>query len=55
MKAWLTFWTVSLLVAGASCVFITAVVTLRGAKDMREMFRGLKAKQDYDKDHDKEL
>lgn len=54
MKAWLTFWTVSLLVAGASFVFITAVVTLRGAKDMREMFRGLKAKHDHDRNNDKE-
>ncbi len=49
MKVWQIFWTASLLVAGASFVFITAVVTIRGMKDMREMFRGLKAEHDRGK------
>lgn len=43
MRYWEIFWTVGLLVAGASFAFITLVVTVKGAQDLREMFRRLHA------------
>jgi hypothetical protein len=45
MISWLNFWTISLLVAGASFVAITAIVTIKGFEDLREMFKGLKKQQ----------
>jgi HAMP domain-containing protein len=41
MKAWLWFWTASLLVAGSAFAYITAVVTVRGLRDLLDMFRAL--------------
>lgn len=41
MNLWLQFWTISLIVAGASFAFITVVVTLKGIGDLREWFRSL--------------
>jgi hypothetical protein len=38
MKAWQIFWTISLLVAGIAFALITVVVSVRGYKDLREMF-----------------
>jgi hypothetical protein len=43
MKAWLWFWTVSLLVAGPAFAYITVVVAFRGLLDLLEMFRALAA------------
>ena len=41
MYFWRIFWTISLLVAGASFAFVTIVVTLRGGRDLTEMFARL--------------
>jgi len=41
MNLWLWFWTISLLVAGSSFAFITVVVTIKGAGDLRSWFRSL--------------
>ena len=38
MKYWQLFWTISLIVAGIAFAFITLVVSVRGFKDLREMF-----------------
>jgi hypothetical protein len=45
MISWLNFWIVSLIVAGASFGIITAIVTIKGFEDLREMFRGLAKQQ----------
>ena len=45
MISWLNFWTVSLVIAGASFAVITAIVTVKGFADLREMFKGLKKQQ----------
>lgn len=42
MISWLNFWTVSLVVAGASFAAITVIVTVKGFADLKEMFKGLK-------------
>ena len=41
MNLWLAFWTISLLVAGASFALITIIVTIRGVRDLREWFGSL--------------
>ena len=46
MKYWQMFWTISLVVAGVSFAFITLVVTVRGYKDLREMFGRLSRRGD---------
>jgi hypothetical protein len=46
MAYWRFFWTVFLLVAGTSFAFITVVVTVKGLKDLREMFSHLRQQQD---------
>ena len=46
MTAWQTFWTVSLLVAGASFTLITVVVAIKGFEDLRDLFRRLQQQQD---------
>lgn len=45
MISWLNFWTVLLVVAGASFAVITAVVTIRGYQDLKDMFSGLRSQQ----------
>ena len=45
MYFWQLFWTISVLVAGSAFVFITIVVTFKGVKDLREMFRELGKQQ----------
>ena len=45
MRFWQMFWTVALLVAGASFAFITLMVIIRGGRDLREMFRDLSRQQ----------
>jgi hypothetical protein len=49
MISWINFWTVSLIVAGASFAVITAIVTVKGFEDLRLMFKELK-KQQVDSD-----
>ena len=51
MDLWQTIWTVALLGAGAAFAVITLVVTIKGAQDMKNMLRGLKAHHDDDKTH----
>ena len=45
MYFWQLFWTISILVAGAAFAFITVVVTFKGVKDLREMFKQLGKQQ----------
>ncbi len=42
MNFWLWFWTLNLLIAGATFAFITVVVTIKGIKDLREWFGNLR-------------
>jgi hypothetical protein len=46
MRVWQSFWSVSLLVAGISFSFITAVVAIKGFEDLRDLFRRLHRQQD---------
>ena len=41
MRYWLLFWTFAALTAGLSFALITIVVTIKGGRDLRELFRGL--------------
>lgn len=41
MSFWLTFWSVALVTAGVSFAVITGIVTVKGYKDLRSMFRNL--------------
>ncbi len=41
MKAWEIFWTVWLVVSGASFALITGIVTVLGFRDLKAMFRSL--------------
>jgi hypothetical protein len=42
MRAWQTFWSVSLLVAGGSFTLITVVVAIKGFQDLRDLLRRLR-------------
>ena len=42
MRAWAYFWSACFVMAGASFVFVAAVVLVRGLKDLRDMLRLLK-------------
>jgi len=46
MRAWQTFWSVSLVVAGGSFTLITVVVAIKGFQDLRDLFRRLRRQQD---------
>jgi hypothetical protein len=47
MRYWEIFWTVAALIAGTSFAFVTVVVTLKGGRDLRNMFtRLLEQKRD---------
>ena len=41
MRYWLLFWTFAALTAGLSFALITIVVSIKGGRDLRELFRGL--------------
>lgn len=41
MKFWQLFWTLNLIIAGTAFAFITAVVTVKGVKDLRQWFGDL--------------
>lgn len=45
MNYWQTFWTGALVVAGSSFAVITAIVTVRGYRDLMHMFRRLSAQR----------
>lgn len=42
MKAWEYFWTASLVISGIAFACITAIVSMRGFRDLRVMFEKLK-------------
>jgi hypothetical protein len=51
MEIWQIIWPVALLVAGAAFAGITIIVTIKGAKDMKNMLSGLKSHHSDDKTH----
>ena len=50
MNYWLIFWTASLVIAGVSFAVITAIVMVKGYKDLRLMFRRLAEQRTHDHD-----
>jgi hypothetical protein len=42
MNAWGIFWTLCLIVAGATFAVITLIVIIKGGPDLREMLRQLR-------------
>jgi hypothetical protein len=46
MNGWAFFWTISLILAGSSFAMITALVTVRGWRDLREMLSDLSKQRD---------
>jgi hypothetical protein len=46
MRGWLLFWTISLILAGASFAGITGIVTILGFRDLREMLIRLRRRSD---------
>ena len=48
MNYWLIIWTVSLVTAGVSFAVITGIVMVKGYKDLRSMFSGLKEQRTHD-------
>jgi hypothetical protein len=40
---WYYFWTANFVVAGSAFLVITLIVSVRGGKDLRDMFARLKA------------
>ena len=42
MKAWEYFWTASLVISGIAFACITAIVSMRGFRDLRVMFEKLR-------------
>ena len=53
MRFWQLFWTIWLVVAGLSFAFITLVVSVRGGRDLRQMFRDLSKQLAAQKERDK--
>ena len=45
MRFWQLFWAINLVVAGAAFALITVVVTVKGVKDLKEMFSRLGEQQ----------
>ncbi len=41
MILWQYFWTAAVLIAGFAFAFVTVVVTMKGGRDLREMFARL--------------
>ena len=48
MTYWLAFWTFWLITAGVSFAVITAIVTVKGYKDLRSMFTGLASQKGHE-------
>ena len=48
MNYWLIFWTAWLAIAGISFAVITAIVMVKGYKDLRSMFSSLKEQRTHD-------
>jgi len=51
MESWRIFWTIFLVVSGVSFAFITAVVTVKGFKDLLDMFSRLSEQQEESHKH----
>ena len=43
MNAWYLFWVANFVLAGSAFAVITLIVLVRGLRDLREMFAGLRA------------
>ena len=43
MNAWYYFWMANFVVSGSAFAIITLIVLVRGLRDLREMFAGLRA------------
>lgn len=43
MNAWYYFWIANFVVSGSAFAIITLIVLVRGLRDLREMFAGLRA------------
>jgi hypothetical protein len=54
MKLWGWFWTGCLLVAGPAFAYITIIVTVRGFRDLLDMFRALRKHRDVVEDSSRE-
>ena len=46
MKAWEYFWTASLVISGVAFAGITAIVSVRGFRDLRMMFARLREQRE---------
>ena len=42
VTGWALFWTIWLVIAGASFAFITGIVTVLGLRDLRNLFHTLR-------------
>ena len=51
MESWRLFWTLFLVVSGVSFAFITVVVTVKGFRDLLEMFSGLTKQKEESRKH----
>jgi hypothetical protein len=43
MYGWYLFWVANFVLAGSAFAVITVIVLVRGLRDLREMFAGLRA------------
>jgi hypothetical protein len=50
MNLWRWFWTLWLLLAGPAFAYITIIVTVRGLRDLLDMFRALAKQHDSAED-----
>ena len=48
MNHWLIFWTASLVIAAISFAVITAIVMVKGYRDLRQMFDRLAEQRTHD-------
>ena len=48
LSSWALFWTLWLVIAGASFALITVIVTVLGFRDLRNMFRVLREQDEAD-------
>ncbi len=49
MRYWEIFWTFWLIAAGLSFAVITAIVTVKGYRDLRNMFSGLASQKEQER------
>lgn len=50
MNHWLAFWTVWLVIAAISFAVITAIVMVKGYRDLRSMFSRLAEQRTHDRE-----